>query len=269
MLVCDLHIHTVNSRCCSDPEQTVERVAARLAARGFRRIGFTDHFWRHPTVPPSPFYQAQDGRAILELKARVRELALPLEVLVGGEADMVAPGVFGVDAAFREQLDYLLLSSDHFQNRGFVQPPAEVSPRGIARQLVEFFRSAARSGLADILSHPFYPYSYTEFYDEAVALLSDSQLLDLFGEAAAHQVALEINRCVIPDPARGSVFSPETPQRLFTLAREAGCRFTLGSDAHRASDFAIYPQLEAFMASVGIGEPQFAPLMRVPAPAAG
>ena len=41
----DLHIHTNLSLCSSDPEQTVENIAAWAAAHGVGTIGISNHVW--------------------------------------------------------------------------------------------------------------------------------------------------------------------------------------------------------------------------------
>ena len=48
----DTHLHTPLSKCCFDPQETIENVVALLAGRGYRLIAVTDHVWGHRTVAP-------------------------------------------------------------------------------------------------------------------------------------------------------------------------------------------------------------------------
>ncbi len=255
----DLHIHTTLSACCSDSTQTPENLKRYLPELGIRRFALTDHVWANPAIPPSAWYRPQNGDAILKLKNIFAEK----NILTGCEAEMQAPGVFGITPDFREKMDIVLIASDHFHMKEFVQQPAEKTPQAIAKHMMDFFRSAAYSGLADILCHPLWPYSFTDVYPECIAALSDGELEDAFGLAAENNAALELNGTVI---RKAYSFGPawvDAMRRIFLLAKDAGCKFTPGSDSHDRERFSVYEDIRIFADEAGITDNDLAEICKV------
>ena len=159
-------------------------------------------------------------------------------VLVGCESETIAPGKFGITREMAEQLDFVLLPCNHLHMLDFVEQPASGRPRDVAEHLLRLFRSAVESGLATAIPHPFTAPGFMDRFDALVASVSDAEFLDVCGLAAERGVALEITRGFVP-PAPGPdrpSWSLETPLRFLRLARQAGCKFTFGSDAHCFAD---------------------------------
>lgn len=258
----DLHIHSTLSSCCHDPDQTLENIVSVMHGKGFKKIGICDHFWRNPAVKPNGFYAPQTGDPILVLKKKAEKMDFPIRVLIGAETEMIAPGVFGVDRAFKEQVDFIALPTDHFHITDFVKQPLDATPRGIAVHLLEFFISGAKSGLADILVHPFLPLGKSMWqYDRIMESVSDAELFDAWSIAAENHVAVEINAACLFCGEYAKLFSRDTIRRTHELAKKAGCKFTVGSDSHELGKFAGYEEVAAFCDEVGITEKDFSPLM--------
>lgn len=249
----DSHFHTTLSDCCSDPAMTVENVAKHLASRGFQLIAVTDHIWDNSAITPNNFYKLHPACNILKQAQHIRAGKFPLKVLAGCEADMRAPGEFGITQSLREKLDLVIMASDHFHMHKFVEQPNPVTPENVGRLILKFFRSAATSGLADVLAHPLFPCGFVQLYDRAVATISDDEFLEICGEAAFRGVAMEINSSILRT-AVDNHCSPETTERIFTLAKQAGCRFTFGSDAHQMTTFDDIALSEHFADRIGLTE---------------
>ena len=252
----DTHLHTPLSKCCFDPAETIENVAAMLAGRGYRLIAVTDHVWGHPTVAPNPWYARHPEQGTLDQADYIHEHQkdFPLTVLASCEADMKAPGIFGITPAMREKLDLITLSSDHFQLRDFVEQPSEVTPENLARLMMKFFRSAVRESGAHILAHPLYTNSYDEYFDRTIDCIGDAELLDALGEAAERGIALELNAGLFYAGAVKGRYSWDSMVRIFTLAKRAGCKFTCGTDAHKMTDFDRAPLCGKMADDAGITE---------------
>lgn len=259
----DLHVHTYLSACCGDKEnQRPARILEEARRLGRRTVGFADHLWMNPDEAASDWYRPQDQRQITRLRQDVQAVATPLRVLVGCEADTVAPGRFSITRAFAETLDFVGLSCSHFHMKGFVAQPADDTPRALGVHMLAFFRSAVASGLATTIVHPFKPIGCDTRYDQAVASLSDGEFCDAFGLAAERRVALEITPSFLPPtagPAAGA-WSLETPLRFLSLARAAGCRFTLGSDAHSLPGLERLDALQPLCQSLSLTTADFAPI---------
>jgi len=258
----DLHVHTYLSDCC--PDKAHHRPAAILAEAerlGRRLVGFSDHVWVNPRLAPSAWYRPQNESQIVRLREDLKSVTTSVRVLIGCEADTVAPGCFGMTPEFAATLDYVNLSCSHFHLTGFVAQPAGDSPRAVGVHALEFFRSAAGSGLAHTIVHPLLPFGYFEQYDAAIASLSDAELIDAFGVAATNGVAIEITPAFLPSP-EGPKWSVETPQRVLSLARAAGCRFTFGSDAHTLDGLSRLEAVIVLVEGAGILEGDLAPRVR-------
>ncbi len=235
----DLHVHTYLSACCSDPDnQRPAKILARAEELGLKTIGFADHLWVNPDLEPSNWYRPQDESQIARLRADLAAVSTSTRVLVGCESETIAPGKFGITREMAEQLDFVLLPCNHLHMLDFVEQPASDRPRDVAEHLLRLFRSAVESGLATAIPHPFTAPGFMDRFDALVASVSEAEFLDVCGLAAERGVALEITRGFVP-PAPGPdrpSWSLETPLRFLRLARQAGCTFTFGSDAHCFAD---------------------------------
>jgi len=257
----DLHIHTFLSACCADPKgQTPERIAKRAAAMGLETIGLADHVWANQVIEPSRWYRPQDLGPIVDMKQRTPRDVNGVRVLVGCEAETIAPGRFGITQEDTEQLDFVLLACTHFHMSGFVAQPASDKPRDIAEHCLAFFLSAIESGLATAIPHSFLPLGYLDQLPAVIEAISDQEFLDVFGPAADRGVGIEITTGYLAGkPGDGR---PEGPLRFLELAKQAGCSFTFGSDAHDPARMGMLPQLRIFVEKLGLTEDDIHPLAR-------
>ena len=132
-----------------------------------------------------------------------------------------------------------------------VQQPKDSSPRAYGEHLKTLFNSAVKSGLPTIIVHPYYPFGYGSIYAEVIASLSDDELFDSLSLAAEMKVALEITTAFLPqtEVQNGKtvpLWSIETPLRVLSLAKKAGCKFSFGSDAHSLDAMTAIHKLEVF-----------------------
>lgn len=263
----DLHVHTYLSSCCSDKEgQTPANILALAEEMGLATLGFSDHLWMNPDLEPSSWYRPQDEGQIARLRDDLSRTSTSVRVLVGCEADTIAPGKFSITRGFAESLDYVGLACSHFHMTTFVQQPIDNSPRAIGKHLVKFFVSAVESGLATTIVHPLQPCGYVNQYDEAIAALSDGELSDALAAAARLGVALEITTSFLPpapkDDYSAPVWSIDTPLRVLSLAKTAGCKFTFGSDGHTRDAMRRLKELEVFSKLLDLAEDDLAPITK-------
>ena len=264
----DLHVHTYLSSCCVDKEnQTPKKILALAEEIGLDAIGFLDHIWTNTQLEPSDWYRSQDEQQITRLRHDLMSVSSSVRVLIGCEADTVAPGKFSITQEFAESLDYVGLSCSHFHMNRFVQQPKDDSPRSLGKHLMTFFVSAARSGLATVIVHPFKPFGYLDQYDSAIAALSDTELFDAFSVTAELDIAIEITTSFLPpikekDGSAASMWSIETPFRILSLAKAAGCKFCFGSDAHSLGAMKQLLKLEVFIRHLNLSEKDMAPIIK-------
>ncbi len=252
----DLHIHTYLSACCKAKEQmTVANIIEAASELGLETIGFSDHVWMNEAIEPSGFYKSQGASQIARLRSDLAECKdIPLRISVGCEADTRAPGEFSITPEFAESLDHVLLSCSHFHMTRFVEQPADTAPASVAKHLIKFFTSGIRTGWATAIAHPFLPVGDTARLDAILGSISEMEFKDVLGEAAERGVAIEIATGFLPDPANKETFSIETPLRMLALAKEVGCKFSFGSDAHDFTRLYRLPELHYFVNALNLTE---------------
>ncbi len=229
----DLHIHTGLSPCCTDASQTPQNVIAICRGLGLRKIGFSDHAWLHRDTTPADWHPNANG--FKKRQDELRQLDCGgITLLRGCEADTLAPGRFTIDRKFADSLDYVIMEPNHFHFRELVEQPPAINPAAIGTHMVKMFLSGVRSGLADIIAHVFMPMGYWDFYEPALDSIADTVFLESFQEAAAAGVAIELSAVYLPPPPGGNrhTWHIDTPLRVLTLAKQAGCCFTFGTDSH-------------------------------------
>jgi len=264
----DLHVHSYLSECCH--EKATHRpaaIVARAERMGLRTIGFADHVWVNPGLEPSDWYRGQDESRIMRLREDLESISTPVRVLVGCEAETIAPGKFGITREFAESVDFVLLACDHFHMTGFVEGPKSDRPRDIAESLLKFFRSAVASTLATVIPHAFFPCGSDRLFAPVVDSITDAEFLDAFGAAAERNVGIEITTGYLPAKADADGWSQkpwtvETPVRFLRLAKEAGCKFTFASDAHRLEAMESLPELDGFVRALDLTEEDIHPVVR-------
>ena len=103
------------------------------------------------------------------------------------------------------------------------------------------------------VAHPFQPVGYHHIREAAQALVSDNTYGELFSMAAARGIGLEIN-CATNN---------EQSFRLYGIAKECGCKFTLGTDAHSRAALGSLHMTEPLLDRLSITEHDMMDFVRV------
>lgn len=258
----DLHIHTTLSLCCDDSAQTPTGIVRRCEELNLSTIGFTDHLWQNPRLSPDAWYAEQGPVRLNRLIDELSEITSPLRILRGCEADTIAPGKFSITHKFAETVDYVILAANHFHMKNLVLQPQEQTPAAVGRHLLLMFLSAVNSGLATVIPHVLIPMGLGIGFDQAIAAISETQLLDAFGQAAQRKVAIEITPAYFPPEhdRNRPAWSVETPLRILATAKNAGCRFVFGSDSHSLCRLELIRSLDFFVRQLDLTEKDIHPV---------
>ena len=235
----DLHIHTNLSICSKDENQTPSALLEYAKKNNFNKICVTDHYW-DDAVPCNSavnwWYEAQNFDHISKYKP------LPVDndvkFLFGCEADMDSDNVIGLPKERYDDFDFIVVSTTHFHHMaGGVWE--DKSNKSIAKRWIERMYAVISSDL------PFYKVGIAhpacgllnkksrEDYLETLNLIADKEYLEVFSAVSKVGVGIEIN---VGD-FKFSDDESETVLRMFRIAKECGCKFYLGSDAHYNSQF--------------------------------
>lgn len=212
----DFHVHTHYSDC-GQPEATPEAVLNAAREAGLEALGIADH-----VIFP------EDRSRPSMVRQQLPEEADGLRVYVGCEADMQSPTRCTIDPEFAAGLDFVVMSASHLYLPGMELPP-DLDPPAMAAFILELTEAAIRTGLADIIAHPFVvpggPWDFEQLVEAA-----DPSSIDHVAQAAARAgVAMELNPKqlqITPDAARG----------LYRRLLEAGVKLAINSDAHHPRD---------------------------------
>ena len=230
----DIHIHT-NLSGCAQRNATVEGYIDFERENGIKTMGIADHLW-DDTVP-IPYQGAEynaNAKTILDFKEKVKKTEFEnMKILVGAEAeyDRVNHGLI-MSEETAAQLDFLLAPNSH------THITMEKCDRENDVKHAKFMLNA----WYDILSCPVAKYitsmahPFTSGIKESVIkLITDKNFEECFKAAKECNVAIEINSSVIEGNAGGNAIASiirTEAMRMYTIAKECGCVFTFGTDAH-------------------------------------
>lgn len=227
----DLHIHTHLSACSDDPMQTVENIIDYAVKNGIPTIGITDHVWDNAIPGSSDWYAPQDFEHVMQVRQSIPSDLRGVRVLIGAETEYAA-GVVALTREHRDQLDYVIVPHSHIHMRGLVLPEDCVTDQQVASYLVSSFCSLVEKDFATAIAHPFFPVGRTQQNaKEIFDCITDDEFARCFTLAKDHNTAIEINGDTFPSVMNNPVLLANH-ERLFSIARDCGVTFTLGSDAH-------------------------------------
>lgn len=243
----EFHVHT-RASWCAERDSSVAAIRHAAHRRGLDGVVLSDHLWLDPRRPSRPSVER-----VLALRAEVD--ALPPggpRIVLGAEADC-APGLGLAGGEATRALD-VVIAAYHFSDVRLDRTPAPQTPEELAALLVGGFRSLVEAPGVAVAGHPFYlpPRVFHALPDALKSRLGDTLALvareapPWFAEARRRGIAVELNAKAL-GPWNRPLLRP-----LFALAREAGCRFVLSSDAHRLSDVGRSAELADYAAGLGI-----------------
>ena len=250
----DYHIHSKISQCSSDPEQTPENILKYAKEKGLKRVILTDHFWDENVPGASNWYKTYHKFTDLS-KALPLPLDDEIEFLFGCETDMDKNGVIGICAERFDEFDFIIVPTTHLHMKNFTLDEADYCnvPR-LAVLWVERFEALLDADLPFHkvgLAHPTCSCIAVEngLYSEVIRMISDEDFRRLFTRAAELGLGIEIN---------GSDFRFIDDNmhllRPYKIAKECGCKFYLGTDSHKPSEFGVFDNLQKAVDLIGLTE---------------
>lgn len=234
----DLHIHSQLSSCSRDPEQTPERILQYAKDEGLHTVCITDHYWDSAVEGPSKWYAPQDFDHISEAKPLPE--AEGIRFLFGCETEMRRDLTLGIPAQRFDDFDFIIIPTTHLHMKGFTITEEDAASNDvIARLWVERLDALLnmdlpfhKIGIAHLVC-PLICRGDRERYLNILNMIPDSELTRLFTRAAELGVGIELNQGDISF-ADGEL---DTVLRIFKAAKDCGCKFYLGTDAHHPAAF--------------------------------
>lgn len=229
----DLHIHSKISSCSNDPKQSTERILEYAKENNLKTICLTDHFWDDKVEGgEGSWYAGQNFEHIS--KALPLPQADGIEFLFGCETEMDKFFTLGIARETIDKLDFVAVPTTHLHFMGFTIAPEDNSYERRAKlwaqridALLNMDLPFYKMGLAHITCSLIAP--KREEYLEVLKHIPESEMQRLFKKAAEVGIGIELNASTLDFASEEEVAIALKP---YKIAKECGCKFYCGSDAH-------------------------------------
>ena len=234
----DFHVHTHLSSCAKD-SATIEHYVAKARELGIKKLGLADHMWDAAVSGAPKWYIPQNFEHIS--RAKPLPTAEGIEFFFGCETDMDKYFTVGVSKERFDEFDFIIIPTTHLHMTGFTltEEDAQSNERRAElwverfEKLLELDLPFHKVGIAHLACGLIRPKDRAGFIS-VLDRISESDMRRLFSRAAELGCGIELNHSDMSfkDEEADSVL------RMFRIAKECGCKFYLGSDAHHPSTFA-------------------------------
>jgi histidinol phosphatase-like PHP family hydrolase len=248
----DLHIHSRLSSCSNHPEQTPTAILKYAVANGFKHICLTDHFWDEKVPGASDWYRPQNITHVAQ------SIPLPeadgVTFHFGCETDFDKFKTLGISRETIDTFDFVIVPTSHLHMQGFTIEPEDTS---VARRAALYMER--NHALLD-MDLPFTKMGLAHFtcclldrgcegnYGAIMDAITDTEYAEFFTRLAKCGMGLEINTS-LEDASLRSILRP------YRIARDCGCKFYLGSDAHTPNEFKMaHSRFSAMVDALGLTE---------------
>jgi histidinol phosphatase-like PHP family hydrolase len=253
----DWHIHTKLSKCAR-LEATVHSYLEAARSQGLKSVGFSNHCWAENIPGASEFYRGQGVEHVLSIKKELaEEKDSYLQIFVGCETEFLGGKILGLDKEHAKLFDFIWIPANHFHQKGFVVPEnlGSGGPREVAELLYRRFLEAVELDFGTGIVHPLIPLGFKEQEEAILKCFTNWMYENCFRAASQAGIAIEINAdtaCnqTVPDAQGFSCLYT----MMHTIARECGCKFFFGSDAHQPDLIRNYKRMAEFATHCGITE---------------
>lgn len=228
----DYHIHSQLSSCSSDPAQTKERLLQYAKENGLKKICVTDHFWDGKVPGASDWYKPQNYEHSAQILPLLQDEQV--EFYFGCETDMDKYFTLGIDKSAFDNFSFIIVPTTHLHMSGFTIDPEDETLEGRKRLYIRRLKELLKMDLPFYkmgLAHPTCTTIAQNFEDhiKVVDMIEDETYESLFSEVAQRGMGVELNIMRIFD------YTPEELEKImrpYRIAKQCGCKFYLGCDAH-------------------------------------
>lgn len=229
----DLHIHSYLSTCSNNPEQTPEKILVHAKEQCFKTICLTDHFWDSDVPCKSSWYAPQNYEHICKAKPLPQDKNV--EFLFGCETELNSDFELAITLEHFDNFDFVIIPTTHMHmKRHVVKEEDFESVERRAQLWVDRFDAVLnmdlpfhKVGIAH-LTCEYLGFPSHENFIAALQMIPDSEMERLFSKAALLGVGIELNG----DDMTSAVNDTDILFRPYRIAKQCGCKFYFGSDAH-------------------------------------
>lgn len=231
----DFHCHSVLSECCHDNNMTVQTIYEWAKKDGIEEQCITDHLWDSSVPGASNWYRPQNMNHV---KQSLPQLAtLPKDgprMYFGCETEYCGNGKLGLSKEHFDDFDFVIIPPNHFHMVGFTRMETVDTEEKVTELFTQRLEEISQLDL------PWHKVGIAHLnctltfrggdYLGILARMDEDRLKAVFCRLACAGAGIEINTdCFF---GQGWAERKDDHLRLFRMARDAGCLFYIGSDAH-------------------------------------
>ena len=215
------HTHTELSHC-GQPDMIFEAAVAVAAEERYSTVGFSDHI-HPPQITDQPAHAAR----LRQYKRRRQDMGPTPEVFIGGEFDVLAPGLMVESEEIVAECEYFIVAPNHYHVHWVQTPEGDVA--SVAAHELDTMETAINWTHTDVIVHPFADYVKRPGCtpNDQYRSCDKSRLRELLCRAVERRIALEIQPRYWCQPERAGELS-----ELFDSWLALGGLIAPGSDAH-------------------------------------
>ena len=259
----DFHVHTSLSICANETA-TVENYIAHAKRLGLTKIGFSDHFGAKDIPNARGFYRAHPFEHNAQLKDTLASIHEPgIRFYFGCETEYHTPKRdIALTEGEAEQFDFITVPNSHTH---MIMPKDYIGnyDKHIAF-MIEAYDDILNSPLSryvTAMAHPFDICCHTYTSADLIPLIPDDVFKRLFDKTARKDIAFEINVSYTKGMTPAMI-ADDCHIRMFRLAKECGCKFIFGSDAHDSSQHDFYENATTIAEILELNEEDLAKICR-------
>ncbi len=226
----DFHIHSTVSPCCHDEGQTPEAILDYAIKNGFSKICLTNHLWDESVESEAEWHEMQRFQCLKSVLPLPR--AEGVEFLFGAEADMDYNFVLGVGEEALQSLDFITIPTTHMHLVGNTVRKKIETPEGAAEIWLLRLNALLQKDLPWHkigVAHLTCGHIFKGRTPEVIKLIKDEDLYNVFSDCAEKGLGIELNMKTLSMSEEEKVIL----LRPYYIAKDCGCKFYLGSDAHK------------------------------------
>jgi histidinol phosphatase-like PHP family hydrolase len=233
----DYHIHSYLTPCAGHPPaQNAENILKYGKGMGMKHLCITDHFWDSENVLPmeSAWFKNYNYPYISRILPFPEDGECKLHL--GCETDMDLSFNIGVSEKLYDKLEFIIVATSHLHGQGWTITEDNITVKDRAalylernHRLLDMDLPFHKVGLAHFTCS-LIDYKCQGSNIDILNHITDLEYRELFSRAAKAGMGIELN--TEPYEAEN-----EATLRPYRIAKECGCKFYLGSDAHTPEAF--------------------------------
>lgn len=259
----DLHVHT-NLSVCAPRDAYAVTLIEKAKSLGLKKVGIANHFWDSAIDGANDFYKPQDFEHIELIKPELEKIDTgDIRIYFGceGEYDPAHHGVAMTEQT-AEKFEFIIVPNSHTH---MMMPKSCYEPYEKHKEFMltayEEILNCNISRYITSMAHPFAAVACPYGWEILMQMTTDDEYKRMFDMTAEKNIAVEINMWYTKDLTRAQIEEGQ-PMRMYRLAKECGCKFTFGSDAHSADGMNNYNTADVVADILGLKQEDLAEIAR-------